>query len=181
MAWAISSYARMHPFSFPQHFDPVHVPLQSSLKLHLAMNSLPRLSLKLHLKLSFLPSACITLHTSLLPALPCLLDWLWRRLVALGSDILFRRAPLRILDCIVPPGTYQTASRAHTVLISFCNLNCPSANNLASRAIYHLNNPFLLCNQGVVEQLLLGMYMNRTKRIKYPAFTLRSVIFIGSH
>ena len=68
------------------------------------MNSLPNLSLKLHLKRSFLPSACITFHTSLLSGLPCLLGWPWRRLIALGSGILFCRAPLWILYYIVPPG-----------------------------------------------------------------------------
>ena len=92
----------MHPFSFLQHFDPFHIPLQSSLKLHLAMNSLSSLPLKLHLELSFLPSACITLHTSLLPRL--LSPWLIMTMpFTLGSDILLRRASLWILDCTVPP------------------------------------------------------------------------------
>ena len=72
IAWA----TRVLPectLSFSQYFDPVHVMLQSSLKLHLAMSFFPNLSLKLYLELSFLSSACITLHTSLLLGLPCLL------------------------------------------------------------------------------------------------------------
>ena len=65
MPCAISDFARMHTFSFLQHFDPIHVPSQSSLKLHLVMSSLPSLLLKLYLELSFLTSACISLHISL--------------------------------------------------------------------------------------------------------------------
>jgi len=45
--------SRMHPFSFMRYFNPVHIMLWSSLKLHLAMSFLLRLSLKLHLELIF--------------------------------------------------------------------------------------------------------------------------------
>ena len=109
--WRIYRYSlghldltRMHHFSFPQYFDPIHVPLQSLLKFHLAINSLPSLSLKLHLELSFpffsfynllhFSSFRITLSRWLTMTTP----------VALGSDILLRRAPLWILDCIMLPG-----------------------------------------------------------------------------
>ena len=114
MAWAISGLARMHPFSFSQYFDPVHVLLQSFLKLHLAMSSFSSLSLKLHLELSFLPSACITFHTSpfritsslsLTVTKPCC-TWI-RHPSSLSTliDIRLYRASR----------TYRTASRACTV------------------------------------------------------------------
>ena len=41
----------MHLFTFPQHFDPIHVPLHSFLKFHFAMGFLLSLCFKLDLKL----------------------------------------------------------------------------------------------------------------------------------
>ena len=113
MSWAISGFTRMHFFSFLQHFNPVHVPSQSSLKIHLAMSSLLSLSLKLQLELSFFlqlvyPSTLLSFQNYPSPWLivttPCCT---WIRHPPLSSTLMNIR-----LYCA--SRTYRTAFRART-------------------------------------------------------------------
>ena len=137
----------MHPFSLPQHFDPVHVPLQFSLKLYLAMNSLPSLFLILHLlpRTEFLFFSLYNPpHSS--PYMIILSLWLtvttpyfiWIRHPFLSSTLM----DIRLYHA---SGTYRIASRACTVS-SLSVILTISLDDLVSRAIHHPDSPFLLCN-----------------------------------
>ena len=143
MPWAISCFAGMYHFSFRQHFNLIHVSSQSSLKIHLAMSSLPSFSLKLHLELSFLPSS-LYIHPHFSPSNIAMSPGLTiKKSCCTWIRILLHQALLWILDCTLPPG-HTRPPPEHTLP---CNLDCPSTDDLASRAIHHFENPFLLCNK----------------------------------
>ena len=125
MAWAISGLARMHSFSFLQYFYSVHVPSQSSLKLHLAMSSFLNLFLETPPQIEF-PSFSLynPSHFSLFRI--TLSPWLtvrtscftWIRHLSSSStsmDIRLYRAS----------GTYWTASRACIVISLYVTLIVP--------------------------------------------------------